>query len=384
MIRGWTRKMITLLVVLLTGLGGSAMAKDSYDIAVVRWKPGDIYFNGVQLGQEIERKRIEEQAGVKINFNVFGANKVGPQRNFLDSQLAKGVDGVLLTPWQGAAMRASAAQMRRDGVPFVVTNAIVPKTKQVFVAFNNVQAGRNAGRAIVDRLDKLRGSDWASKGGVIIELRGNTTVSFDQQRDQGYRAVLEPIVKKHDNLELVVQEAGYSGGDARKAVTDIISRYGPKQIRAIASVDGTMAVGGAVPALQAAGLLHPRDNPKHVPITSIDGTVPELKAIARGDLDHVSVQPALGEGVMSMKLLWKMIQSGQQDLPAKAGRDDSTLEGHQLWRPVNVVSSDGFSGPWFRTQTYSVPEDVKPSDPRIWSNRVYKDQNGHLPDYAAP
>jgi ABC-type sugar transport system substrate-binding protein len=73
--------------------------KTEYDIAVIRWSPDDIYFNGVQLGQEMERDVIQEAKGVKINFNVFGANDVSQQITALQAQLDKGVDGVLLVPW---------------------------------------------------------------------------------------------------------------------------------------------------------------------------------------------------------------------------------------------------------------------------------------------
>ena len=87
-------------------------------MAVIRWEPNDIYFNGVQLGQELESaKRIEEKDGVKIEFTVFGANDVSAQRNALDAQVARGVDGVLLVPWRGEAMIKSVNELREKGIP---------------------------------------------------------------------------------------------------------------------------------------------------------------------------------------------------------------------------------------------------------------------------
>ncbi|WP_435106510.1 sugar ABC transporter substrate-binding protein [Arhodomonas sp. AD133] len=356
---------------------GSALAQDSYDVAVVRWAPDDIYFNGVQLGQELERQRIEEKHGVDINFRVFGANDVGEQRNFLDAQLARGVDGVLLVPWRGEAMRASLAQMQRDNIPVVTSNAYVPDSEQVFVAFDNETAGRLGGEAIVNRLTELRGENWAEEGGVIVELRCIITASFDIDRHNGYRSVLDPITEKHDNLAIETREAGCNGGDARSAVEDIISRHGGGNLLAVASIDGTMGVGGAVPALKAQGLLYPRDDSRHIPVTTIDGTVPELQAVARGDIDHVSVQPAVGEGVMTMQLLWQQMNDNRAELPEIG----ATLNGDELWRPVQVMENQGFKGPWFKTQAYTVPGDVPHDDPRIWSNRMYKDENGSLPSY---
>jgi ABC-type sugar transport system substrate-binding protein len=126
-----------------------AAAQDAYEVAVIRWDPADIYFNGVQLGQELERQRIEQTEGVTINFTVVAANDAAEQIDGLNAQLARGVDGVLIAPWRGEAMRAVVSQMREQGIPVVTHNAVVPEAPQVFVAFDNVEAGAVAGQRIV-------------------------------------------------------------------------------------------------------------------------------------------------------------------------------------------------------------------------------------------
>ena len=237
----------------------------------------------------------------------------------------------------------------------VTSNAWVPDAKQVFVAFDNEEAGKLAGEAIVKRLNTLRGEDWAAKGGVIIELRCIITASFDIGRHTGYHSVFDPIVAANPKVKIETRECGCDGGQARKAVDDIISRYGGENILAVASIDGTMGIGGAVPAFQAQGLLFPPDDPKHIPITTVDGTVPELQAIARGHMDHASVQPAIGEGVMSMRLLFEMMSSGKL-IEAPAEKSVIMEDSKELWAPVQVIPSDQFDGPWYRTTAYSVPE----------------------------
>ena len=312
----------------------AAMAQDTYEVAVIRWSPNDIYFNGVQLGQELERQRLQEEHGVEIEFRVFGANDVSEQRNALDAQLARGVDGVLLVPWRGESMRGPVAQMREDGIPVVTSNAWVPDAPQVFVAFDNEEAGMLGGQAIVSRLNELRGEDWPSQGGVIIELRCIITASFDIGRHNGYHSVLGPIADANDGLVIETREAGCDGGD-----------------------------------------------PRHIPITTVDGTVPELQAIARGHITHASVQPAIGEGVMSMRLLFEMMQSGEiPETPSEA----SVLHegGEELWMPIAVNPSETFDGVWYRTTAYSVPGDVSYDDPRVWSNQMHMHENGSLPDFA--
>jgi ABC-type sugar transport system substrate-binding protein len=181
-----TRTLLTGLsaITLALSLSTAAAAKDSYRVAVIRWEPNDIYFNGVQLGQEIERKRIEEKDGVKIEFTVFGANDVSAQRNALDAQIARGVDGVLLVPWRGEAMIKVVEDLAAKNVPVVVSNAFVPKSKSTFVAFDNETAGRKGGEAIVNWLDKNRGEGWRKQDGVIIELRPQRRLSLGLRSDR--------------------------------------------------------------------------------------------------------------------------------------------------------------------------------------------------------
>lgn len=358
------------------------VAKKDYKIAVIRWDPGDIYFNGVQLGQEMERDRIMQEEGVNIEFNVFGANDAGKQITALQTQVDAGVDGVLLVPWRGEAMIPLVASISEQKLPIVVSNAFVPESKSTFVAFANEDAGRLAGEAIVNRLNELRGEDWPQTGGVIIELRCIITASFDIGRHTGYHAVLDPIVEANPGVVIETREAGCDDAEARKAVDDIITRYGPENVLAVASIDGTMGLGASA-AFQAQGIAYPYDDNRHIPITTVDGSQPELVAINRGDIDHASVQPAVGEGIMTMRLLWQMIKEGQ--LIDKAATESILYEdGTEQWMPVQVIPSSDFDGNWYKTQAYSVPEDVKVDDESLWGNMMYFKDKGVYPTYDGP
>ena len=356
---------------------GAADAKD-YTVAVIRWDPNDIYFNGVALGQQQEAKRIATATGDTITFNVFGANDAGEQLNALQAQVDRGVDGVLLTPWRGEAMRAIVQQLNDAGTPVVTSNAWVPGVPQTFVAFDNETAGRLGGEALVARLDKLRGEGWREKGGVFIELRCIITASFDIARHTGYRSVLDPISAKYPNVKVVEQEAGCDGGKASKAVNDIISREGAENILGVASIDGTMGVGGAVPAFKGQDMLFPLDDPKHIPVATIDGTVPEFQSMARGEIDHISVQPATGEGTVTMRLLYNL-RSGKP-LPDEA--NVLMADEKPLWAPVKIVKPEAIKGPWYQTQAYSVPGTANYDDPQNWANEMAVETTGKMPDFG--
>ena len=99
--------------------------------------------------------------------------------------------------------------------------------------------------------------------------------------------------------------------------------------------------------------------------------------MARGHIDHISVQPAIVEGVMTMRLLYQMMTEGV-DTVATSG----TVEGDALWMPVNIVTSDVFQGPWYQTSAYSVPSDVAYDDTDAWANLMHMQAEGTLPDFT--
>jgi hypothetical protein len=43
---------------------------------------------------------------------------------------------------------------------------------------------------------------------------------------------------------------------------------------------------------------------------------------------------------------------------------------------VEIIPSTQFAGPWYKTQTYSVPEDVSPTDPRNWAIQMQQTEEG--------
>ncbi len=356
-------------------------AKTDLNVALIRWDPGDIYFNGVQLGEELERRRLEQEEGVKIAFSVFGKNDAGAQLTALQAQLAKGVDGVSLVPWRGEAMVPVVTEMHDKGIPCVTHNAFVPKAPQVFVAHDNQEAARKAGQAIVAWLEKNRGADWAKQGGVIIELRCIITASFDIGRHNGYHEVFDPILKDNPDLKWEVRECGCDGSQARKAVDDILSRYGKDKILAVCSIDGTMGIDGAISGFRSAGILYPQDDPRHIPVSTVDSSAPEMQSIGRGELLVAAEQPAVGEGIMTMRLLYQMMKEGKL-IEAPAAQETLYADGKEPWMPVQVIPSTDFAGPWYKTKPFVTPTDLPLNDHGHWANIMANEEKGEWPDWT--
>lgn len=354
-------------------------------IASIRWDPGDIFFNAVQYGQEKEKAKIEKEEGVKIEFTVIGNNDAAKQVEAFQTVMDSGVDGILHTPWRGEAMIPLLQEANDKGIPVVVHNIAVADGLSGYVAIDAKTAGKNSAEAIVKKLDSLH-AGWQSKPGLVIALRCIVTASFDTGRYSGFTEVFDPIVAANPELKVEVREVGCDGDKGRQAVDDILSRYGNEALLAVWSIDGTAAVGGVLPALDARDLLTTVDDPKYIPVTTVDGTGPEMEAIQKGYLLHASQQPAVAEGEMSMRLLYEYIKTGTvpKEGEALVPTDDASYDGWKtvsitdglkiyesgkstyVWQPLDVVNTDVMIGPWYVLPVVDVPEDIKPDDPQSW------------------
>ncbi|MDR3069550.1 MAG: sugar ABC transporter substrate-binding protein [Propionibacteriaceae bacterium] len=345
-------------------------AKSEYNIALIRWDSNDVFFNGVQAGEEEEWARIAKEEGVKINTVAFGSNDAAEQTEALKAQIAKGIDGVSLVSYRAEAMKGVLAELAEEGIPVVTHNSFVPGSDQTYVSFDGVKAGELAAQAVVDTLDKNRGKEWREGNGVFIELRCLITLSTDVDRHNGMHKVIDPIMAANDKLEIVIQEAECDGEKGRTITDDAISKYGIDRILGIMTIDGTAAVGGAIPALKAEEAIYPNTDPKYIPVASVDCSKPELDSIIAGELTECSEQPAKGEGIVATHLLWDMIKNKTLKPTLTVDQVQANMTaayGEQPWLPVVDIPVNGFTGQWYGIQSFSTPGDLAPDAPGHWA-----------------
>jgi ABC-type sugar transport system substrate-binding protein len=348
------------------GGGGGGGDGKTYTIAQIRWDAGDIFFNGVAAGEKKAIADIEKKEGVTIKVRTVAANDAGEQLNGLQQLITQGIDGVSLVPWRGESMVRVLDQLKSQKIPVVVHNLTVPGQEAPLVAFDNVAAGKLAGEAMLAGIEAGRGADWASKGGSIMLLRGDITASFDKDRFTGYMQALQPVIDANPGVKIVERaDLGYAGEPARGAVADAMTSVGAENILAVGSVDGTMAVGGAIPALKTGGAVVGTGKANAVAITSIDCSKAELDSIAAGELTHCSEQPALAEGELVSRLLYDMMS--RNSLKPSDGVEKITEWDGKPWAPVEVTTRDDIKGPWYKTQTFAVPKDLPVDSPEHWA-----------------
>jgi ribose transport system substrate-binding protein len=349
---------------------GGAGDKSEYNVAIIRWDPNDEFFNGVQAGEDEEYQRLAKELGITINTNVFGANDEAEQVEALRAQMAKGIDGVSLVSWRGEAMKGILGELRDEGIPIVTHNSYVPDVEQTYVSFDGVLAGEKAAQAIVDTLDANRGEAWRQSDGVFVELRCLITLSTDVDRHDGMHSVIDPIMEANPKIEIVTQEAECDGEKARKITDDAISKYGIDKVLGVMAIDGTAAIGGAIPALKAAGGLYPNTDPKYIPVASVDCSKAELDSIAAGEETECSEQPAKGEGIVAAHLLVDMMVNQKLEptlSPADVQAKLAEAYGEQPWMPVAEVPASGFTGTWYGIKSFAVPGDLAVDAPGHWA-----------------
>ena len=364
-------------------------AKTTFTVAMIRWAPADIYFNGEQLGEQIERDRIAKDCGVTINWKVFGADDVSQQITALQADLAAGVDGVDISPYKESAFTTIVKQLNDQKMPLVTHGSPIPGVSQVFVGMNNAKAGEIAGNAAIKALDAARGQGWRQQAGVFIELRCIITATFDIGRDKGYHAAVDPIVAASGGkITVETREVSCDDSKARSATDDIISKDGPDKILAVLGIDGDSGF-GAASALQARGIQKPPTDPKYIPVVAVDGSEAEFIAMSKGAMLMAAEQPAVAIGIVAERLLYQELATGQLIPTAGTSLDMPDYSGAP-WLPVAVTASSSavldeantFTGAWYEPATFdaaSLPLD----DHWHWANILDHNTTGQWPHYDA-
>jgi len=311
----------------------------------------------------------------------LGPNDPSEQKKAADGYFVRGIDGLLLSCFEPSAAVPIVQEANRRNIPLVTHDSMVPGGAQISVFPLAISAGEIVGKALLDELIELKGDQYLREtGGHIVELRGMVTLGVDIQRYQGWKNVLEPFLKKYPKITVSTHIAGFNAVEARKIADANISRYG-SNLLAFFSIDGTMGVGGAIPALKNAGMFYPKDDTRRIPVTTIDGTAEEFEASRRGDLDFFIDNGKLTQGRMAIRALLQWIMEGWDAMPKP---------GQPLWpedessrQPFEVI--DGMSqNPPFEGYVYSfrnlcVPIDIDANSEEGWGNAYYHATNGKWP-----
>jgi ribose transport system substrate-binding protein len=267
----------------------------------------------------IARKGTEqadaELAGATVEFRL-GDGTAAEQKRIVDDLLAKGVDGIAISPVDPANQTGMLNDAARQTVVFTHDSDAPDSRRECYVGTDNVAAGREAGGLIKDALPQ---------GGRIAVFVGKLDARNAQERLQGIKEVIAG-----STISII---------DVRTDDTD--------QVRAKANVSEMLVSHPEVAALVGlwsyngpAILSAVRDAGRigQVKIIAFDEDDETLTGVKSGAIMGTVVQQPYEFGYRSMTLLAKALDGDRSGIPAS----------HQVFIPTQVIRQNNVDE--FRTK----------------------------------
>jgi len=219
-----------------------------------------------------------------------GQNDSATQSAGIESAIAQGVDGIVISPRDVEAL-APAIQAATDaGIPVVtVDRAVTGADTLGHVGADNVRGGEKQGEYLMEILPD---------GGQIIELQGTVGASPAIDRSAGFNSV----IADHPEYEIVFQQTAGFLRDQGLTVTEQALQAHP-DVDAIVAANDDMAL-GAAEAASGAGV--------DIPIIGFDALPEALQAVQDGTLAATVEQFPGGQTRGAMEILVDYLRDGTE------------------------------------------------------------------------
>jgi len=276
---GLVPKLIALAaaLVLLTACNRSQKKQ----IAVIPKSTSSLFFQPVHAGANA--------AGEEYNVDILWSGATSEtdysrQIEIVDSMIARHVDGLAIAASERNALNHSLERATAANIPVTIFDSGVDSINyKTFVATENVEAGRMAGR----KMGELLGG----KGTVALILHAPGSFST-MDRESGFKEV---IAKNFPGIKVVAEQ--FSGGDRAKAMRvseDILTAHA--DLSGMFGSSEPCAV-GAAQALKSRGLAH---KVKLIGFDASEGLIQDLK---EGVFDALVVQDPFKMGHEAVRTL---------------------------------------------------------------------------------
>jgi ribose transport system substrate-binding protein len=250
-------------------------------IAVIPKSTSSLFFQPVHAGANA--------AGEEFNLEILWSGAASEtdysrQIAIVDSMITRHVDGLAIAASERNALNHSLERAAAANIPVTIFDSGVDsKDYMTFVATDNVEAGRMAGR----KMGELLGG----KGTVALILHAPGSYST-MDRENGFKEV---IAKTYPGIHIVAEQ--YSGGDRAKAMgvsEDILTVHG--DLSGMFGSSEPCAV-GAAQALKARGLAG------KVKLIGFDASEGLIKDLKDGVFDALVVQDPFKMGHEAVRTL---------------------------------------------------------------------------------
>lgn len=278
---------------------GQAAAGEQFQLAFVTNNASDFW--------TIARRGVEkadgELANVTVEFRMPGDGTAAEQRRIIDDLLAKGVDGIAISPVDPANqidMLNSAAQQ----VLVVTQDSDAPESDRAcYVGTDNLAAGRQAG----EELKKV-----LPNGGRVMLFVGTADAQNARDRIAGIREAIAGT-----NIEIIdVRTDETDRARAKANVADTLVKYPD-----IAALVGIWSYNGPaiLSAVREAGKIN------QVQIVCFDEEDQTLDGVKEGAISATIVQQPFEFGYQSVKLMAEVLGGNRAAIPANELKIVETL-----------------------------------------------------------
>ena len=239
-------------------------------------------------------KADQELSDVDVEFRIPAAGTAAEQKSIIDDLLAKGVDGIAISPVDPA----NQIQLINDTASktLVVTqDSDAPSSNRTcYVGTNNVDAGRQAGNLIKEVLPN---------GGKIMIFVGILDAQNARERYQGIKEALQG--SKVEILD-VMTDGGSDRVRAKANVSDTLVKYPD-----VACLVGLWSYNGPaiLNAVKDAGKLG------QVKIVCFDEEDETLAGVKAGQIYATVVQQPFEFGYQAVKLMEKILSGDKSGVP---------------------------------------------------------------------
>lgn len=234
--------------------------------------------------EEYLTKYLKEK-GYEVD-TQFGQGDANIQASQVENMITNGVDGIILSPWDGSSMTSVVELAHNNGIPVIAYDALILGSEYIdyYSADDLIKVGATQAQYIVDKLDLKNGA-----GPFNLEIvAGDPADSNAPYFYNGAMDVLKPYI---DDGSLAVQSGqiefsvvgtpGWDGAKAQSRMDAILSTYyTDKKLDAVLCSNDGVAL-GTISALKSVGY-GSSDMP--LPITTgQDCDIASIKSILAGE-----------------------------------------------------------------------------------------------------
>lgn len=239
-------------------------------------------------------KAEKEIPGIKVEFRIPADGTAAEQQRIIDELLAKGINGIAISPVDPANQTAMLDRAAAKAV-IVTQDSDAPTSKrECYIGTDNVAAGRQAGELLKEALPQ---------GGKVMVFVGTLDAANAQQRYQGLKEAvagsnIQILDVRTDNTERV--RAKSNAADTLVNNSDIAGMVG------LWSYNG--------PAILSA--VKEANKVDKVKIIAFDEEDETLSGIKEGAIYATVVQQPFEFGYQSMALMAKILNGDKSGIPA--------------------------------------------------------------------